>query len=732
MRYFLFLCALFSGVLGAADFTSVDINTDLQGKTVKSGLTGYDISGGGEDIWFSKDSFRFVYIPCSGDFDIKVRIASIQRQHEWTKAGLMVRQSTDPGSAHAMMVFAASGQFAFQHRSSSKGEMSHHGGSQNVNGPVWVRLIRAGDCVTGYEATNDDGSNWREVGVKRMGFTGEVLLGMCVTAHKKETLSKVEFRELEVELDVKGTRGRGNGLKGTYFDNDKLTGNGTSRLDPLILFDWDQSAPLNGLPADNYSIRWEGMVEAAFDEEYVFYAKSDDGVRLWLNHQLIIDNWRGQSATEVRSAPVAMKAGEKVPLRVEYFDYIGEAQMSLRWSSKSTLKQIIPTRRLYADDGLVATADAAPAASGTRVIASTPRPEDPAPAQRSAASRGQQEEYVPLDKNLAAALAAGAAKLAADNKPEKARELCFKALANDETCPEALFELGKILEKDGKNVEAANFFVRAAREWSKSADAPPAVQTKRADAERRVQALNPHAARFTALLTDYALEIGAALKKNNNDSLSLELAGERVRSLRLKELVAADKLPRLEKTSAAGGPAAKAMGPAIPLDVERALKAAGWTAITGRWTKKAENVYEVSEGKLSATLTNGALQVLVHKGGSGSVKAFVRNGHNDSIYSSYYSYGSGYGVAVEGNSCKLYTPLNYTGQIYRPYSEREVALPEAFPKHQFLVTVMDGNLEITVNGKREHRSNYKLSREGPFVIDIDGTMTIEMPQAKGQ
>src|SRR5947208_15498874 len=85
---------------------------------------------------------------------------------------------------------------------------------------------------------------------------------------------------------------------------------------------------------------------------------------------------------------------------------------------------------------------------------------------------------------------------------------------------------------------------------------------------------------------------------------------------------------------------------------------------------------------------------------------------------------------MEENTAKIYTPYNYSGLLYRPYVDREVGIPDALPKSQFLITVADGNLEIMVNGKREHRSNYKITKDGPFVIEIDGTMTIESPQAK--
>ena len=89
------------------------------------------------------------------------------------------------------------------------------------------------------------------------------------------------------------------------------------------------------------------------------------------------------------------------------------------------------------------------------------------------------------DKDLAAALASGAAKLASESKNEKAKEMCFKALANDEDCAEALFELGKLYEKEGQSIAAADFLVRASREFAK--DDKPAFVSNSASRRNRAR-----------------------------------------------------------------------------------------------------------------------------------------------------------------------------------------------------------------------------------------------------
>ncbi|HEY3325496.1 MAG TPA: hypothetical protein VGP72_33900 [Planctomycetota bacterium] len=357
------------------------------------------------------------------------------------------------------------------------------------------------------------------------------------------------------------------------------------------------------------------------------------------------------------------------------------------------------------------------------------------------------------DRIVAAAMAQAAAKLAGDGKSEKARDICFKALANDENCPEALYELGKIYEKDGSLVAAADFFVRASRELARQEAATPAFASKRSDADARIKRLNPYAARLSSLMTDYAQELAAATKKSS-DSFTMESVTDRVTSLNLADYVPPEKMPPTHKPEPKAtastpkrsvddedGPVPYRRTPKkevvnnVPLDVERALKADGWDKITGTWKKVKEKGYEVADGKLEATKTSGAMQVIVGKG-AGKVKVMVRN-TKDSEYSSSY-YGTGFGFLVDGGNAKMYTPTNSyfssSTNAYRPSLERSISLTG--DKCQIVIQIIEGAsgasaLEMTVNGKREHRSNYKLQKEGSFVIEVDGSATIEVPMAKG-
>jgi hypothetical protein len=139
----------------------------------------------------------------------------------------------------------------------------------------------------------------------------------------------------------------GDGLTGTYFPNATLSGSGQSRVDPTVDFNWGTAAPgFGGLGADNFTIRWTGQVETLFTQTYTFCTRTDDGARLWVNNQMLVDKWVAQSPTQWCGS-LALQAGHKYDIRMEYLEKTGGTVAQLFWSSPSVPKAIIPTARLY-------------------------------------------------------------------------------------------------------------------------------------------------------------------------------------------------------------------------------------------------------------------------------------------------------------------------------------------------------------------------------------------------
>jgi hypothetical protein len=134
---------------------------------------------------------------------------------------------------------------------------------------------------------------------------------------------------------------RGDYYRGMNFDNFVL-----SRTETQVNFNWgDPGGPDSSVGDDNFSARWTGEVEAAFTETYTFYTTSDDGVRLWVNGQQLIDNWTDHSTTE-NSGKIDLVAGNTYSFIMEFYENSGGAVAQLSWSSTSTPKQIVPQAAL--------------------------------------------------------------------------------------------------------------------------------------------------------------------------------------------------------------------------------------------------------------------------------------------------------------------------------------------------------------------------------------------------
>ncbi len=162
--------------------------------------------------------------------------------------------------------------------------------------------------------------------------------------------------------------GSGTGLRGEYFDNMDHTALKLVRTDETVDFDWGDGAPDPALGADTFSVRWTGQVEARYSETHTFYARTDDGVRLRVNGQAIVDAWVDRGPTE-SSGTIALAAGQKADLVMEYYENGGGAVAQLSWSSASQSKQIVPKSQLYpATDGSTPPPTGVAATAGNREI----------------------------------------------------------------------------------------------------------------------------------------------------------------------------------------------------------------------------------------------------------------------------------------------------------------------------------------------------------------------------
>ncbi|MHC4437062.1 MAG: carbohydrate binding domain-containing protein, partial [Planctomycetota bacterium] len=142
------------------------------------------------------------------------------------------------------------------------------------------------------------------------------------------------------------TAGPGGGVRADYYKGMNFENLVLTRTDPQIDFSWgDPGGPDASVGDDNFSARWTGEVEAAFTETYTFYPRTDDGARLYVDGQLLVDRWVDRSATENRGT-IDLIAGNTYSLVMEYYENTGGAVAELRWSSPRTPKQLIPQAAL--------------------------------------------------------------------------------------------------------------------------------------------------------------------------------------------------------------------------------------------------------------------------------------------------------------------------------------------------------------------------------------------------
>jgi alpha-L-fucosidase len=138
-----------------------------------------------------------------------------------------------------------------------------------------------------------------------------------------------------------------------------------SRIDPSVKFNWVRNSPGKPILEDDFTATWSGFIQPQFTEEYAIEAEADDGIRVWIDNQLLVNKWAqvdkgtqsnvmeaGKSGTS--SGLIRLVAGQKYPIKVEYFETKQNAYASLKWSSASQKKQVIPQECLFSSKGKTA------------------------------------------------------------------------------------------------------------------------------------------------------------------------------------------------------------------------------------------------------------------------------------------------------------------------------------------------------------------------------------------
>jgi regulation of enolase protein 1 (concanavalin A-like superfamily) len=162
------------------------------------------IRGSGGDIWDAADRYNFTHQEVEGNFQVTVKaLTKPTHTNDWSKAGLMIRESLAPGSRDAYFVLTALNGLTFQYREETDGGAAWGGSAAIVNDdlqpPLMIRMTREGDLITG-EYSLDDGKTWEYGGeIELPDLEAKVDVGLAITSHNSGVISEAKFQNLEVK-----------------------------------------------------------------------------------------------------------------------------------------------------------------------------------------------------------------------------------------------------------------------------------------------------------------------------------------------------------------------------------------------------------------------------------------------------------------------------------------------------------------------------------------------------
>ncbi len=208
--------------------------------------------------------------------------------------------------------------------------------------------------VTGYEVFRNGSSigTPTSTSFNVSGLSASTAYSMTVRARDAAGNWSSQSSSLSVTTSAATGGGTGTGLRGEYYNNKTLSSPSVlTRTDATVNNDYGNGSPAAGVNADNFSVRWTGQVEAPVSGSYTFSTTSDDGVRLFVNGNQVINNWTDHGPVTDNSAGISLTAGQKYTISMEYYESGGGAVARLLWAYPGQSQQIIPQTRLFPASG---------------------------------------------------------------------------------------------------------------------------------------------------------------------------------------------------------------------------------------------------------------------------------------------------------------------------------------------------------------------------------------------
>jgi hypothetical protein len=160
----------------------------------------YTMTGSGVDIWDVTDEFHFAYKQLTGPGSITARVLSIDNTDVWAKAGVMIRNTLEPGAKNALIVVTPEQGVSFQLRADA-GNESTSVTDAGITAPLWVRIERdiSGNLTASY---SDNGSNWTQLSTDTVNMNATVYIGLVVTSHNAAETCQAAFSNVTIDGNV--------------------------------------------------------------------------------------------------------------------------------------------------------------------------------------------------------------------------------------------------------------------------------------------------------------------------------------------------------------------------------------------------------------------------------------------------------------------------------------------------------------------------------------------------
>jgi hypothetical protein len=176
------------------------------GSFVEGPVGTYTMTGSGTDITSTFDEFHFAYKMLNGAGSIVAKVNSVQNTNNWAKAGVMIRETLDPDSAHAMTFVTPAQGVVFEYRPDTGGNNvgGTSGQQAGVTAPYWVKIDRTiSGLFTAYHSTN--GTTWQTLGTPlNIQLSANVYIGMALTSHDVGLTCEAVFSNITTTGSVSG------------------------------------------------------------------------------------------------------------------------------------------------------------------------------------------------------------------------------------------------------------------------------------------------------------------------------------------------------------------------------------------------------------------------------------------------------------------------------------------------------------------------------------------------